>query len=479
MESRFEYLPPEKRKKIVFISDDLRVHSGIATVAREIVIHIAHHFNWVSVGGAVKHNEEGKRLDLSKSTNDVNGLEDSSVIMYPVSGYGNPEFLRQLIEFEKPDAIMMITDPRYYVWLFQMENEVRRKIPIAYLNIWDDYPAPLYNKPYYEACDLLMGISKQTVNINKLVLEGKNKNRIFKYVPHGLNEKIYFPIDKNDKGYKEFKKSVFKDKNPEFVVFFNSRNIRRKQIPDAMLAFRTFLDSLSKEKAKNCYFILHTELVTDPGTDLQAVKEYIFGEEYEDNVIFSLNKLSQQQLNYFYNMADVQILLTSNEGWGLSITEAILSGTPIIANVTGGMQDQMRFEDEEGNWFTPNTDIPSNHTGKYKKHGEWAFPVFPSSRTLVGSPQTPYIWDDTCNPEDAAKQIMNVYSLTKEERQSKGLKGREWALGDEAGFTSKHQGDRVIDALTELFDTWEPREKYELINVNTYPDRVINHKLLY
>jgi len=135
MESRFEYLPPEKRKKIVFISDDLRVHSGIATVAREIVIHTAHHFNWVSVGGAVKHNEEGKRLDLSQSTNEVNGLKDSSVIMYPVSGYGNPDFLRQLIEFEKPDAIMMITDPRYYIWLFQMENEIRRKIPIVYLNI--------------------------------------------------------------------------------------------------------------------------------------------------------------------------------------------------------------------------------------------------------------------------------------------------------------------------------------------------------
>ncbi len=29
-----------------------------------------------------------------------------------------------------------------------------------------------------------------------------------------------------------------------FTLFFNSRNIRRKQIPDAMMAFRSFLDSL-------------------------------------------------------------------------------------------------------------------------------------------------------------------------------------------------------------------------------------------
>jgi len=180
-----------------------------------------------------------------------------------------------------------------------------------------------------------------------------------------------------------------------------------------------------------------------------------------------------------YNMAEVQILLTSNEGWGLSLTEAMLAGVPIIANVTGGMQDQMRFEFEDGSWFNPDENIPSNHRGTYKKHGEWAFPVFPSSRTLVGSPPTPYIWDDTCRPEDAAEQIMNVYNLTPEERKARGLKGREWALGEEAGFTSEIQANRVIEAFTTLFANWQPREKFELINANTHPNRVINHKIIY
>ncbi len=103
----------------------------------------------------------------------LNGITDSSVILYPVDGYGNPELLHQLIQIEKPDAIMLVTDPRYFIWLFAMENEIRKDIPITYLNIWDDYPAPLYNRPYYEACDLLMGISKQTVNINNIVLGDK------------------------------------------------------------------------------------------------------------------------------------------------------------------------------------------------------------------------------------------------------------------------------------------------------------------
>ena len=236
--------------------------------------------------------------------------------LYPTSGYGDPTILRQLLEIEKPDAIMLITDPRYFTYIFNMEQEIRKKIPITYLNIWDDYPAPMYNRPYYEACDLLMGISKQTVNINKLVLENREGNRIFKYVPHGLNSDIYFPMPWEDEKFTDFKKKILGTSNPKFVLFFNSRNIRRKQIPDAILAFKHFLDQLPKEEAKECYMVLHTELVSDHGTDLSKVVEYFLGEEYENNVKFSLNKLPQNELNYLYNMADAQILLTSNEGWG-------------------------------------------------------------------------------------------------------------------------------------------------------------------
>jgi len=478
MNSSFAYLPPDKRKKIMLITDDIRVHSGVAGVGREVVVHTAQHFNWVNIGGAVNHPEAGKRFDLSQSTNEITGLKDSSVLIYPTHEYGNPDLLRQLIKIEKPDAIMLITDPRYFIWLFAIENEIRRSIPIAYLNIWDEYPAPLYNKPYYEACDLLMGISKQTVNINKLVLGDKADKKIIKYIPHGLNHEIFRPLDKNDSNLIEFKKQLFKDKKYDFVLLFNSRNIQRKRISDTILAYRYFIDQLSIEQAKKCALVLHTDRIFEHGTDLEAVIELLAnGEKY--NVIFTDAKFEAAQMNLLYNSTDCQILLTSNEGWGLSLTEAMLCGNPIIANTTGGMQDQMRFEDENGNWFTPSPEVPSNHTGRYKKHSEWAFPVFPSARVLQGSPPTPYIWDDVCSPEDAAKQIMNVYNLTAEERKSKGLKGREWALGEEAGFTGEMQGKRVIEAFNELFSTWKPREKYELININEVKDRILNHNLIY
>ena len=479
MNTDFKPIPKDKRKKILLICDDVRVHSGVATVAKEIVCGTAHHFNWVQIAGAIKHPDKGKRLDLSPSTDKEMGITDSSVLLYPTDGYGDPGLLREIINIEKPDAIMLFTDPRYFTYIFNMEHEIRKSIPIAYLNIWDDYPAPMYNKPYYEACDLLMGISKQTVNINKIVLEGCDKNKIFKYVPHGKNPNIYFPLTEETEDFINFKKELFQGDSPEFVLLFNSRNIRRKQIPDTILAFRTFLDSLPKEEALKCRLILKTETVTDAGTDLDKVREYLLGEDYLNTCIILENKFTEQQLNYLYNIADVQILLTSNEGWGLTITEAMLAGTPYIANVTGGMQDQMRFVDNEGKWFEPDTNIPSNHRGTYKEHGEWAFPVYPTSRSIQGSPSTPYIFDDRCKWEDACDRIKEVYALSSEERKSRGLKGREWALSNEAGFTSDHQSNRVIEAFDELFETWKPREKYELINANEHKGNFLTHKINY
>jgi glycosyltransferase involved in cell wall biosynthesis len=473
------YIPKDKRKKIMLLCDDIRVHSGIAHMGRELVMNTCHHYNWVNVGGAVKHPEAGQRFDLSGDTDQQTGLSDSSVFLYPVDGYGNPDLIRQLIQIEKPDALFLITDPRYWTWLFQMENEIRKHIPIAYLNIWDDYPAPLYNETFYESCDALLGISKQTVNINKLVLGDKIKNKIINYVPHGVNHETFYPmneLEKSDSNFINFKKEMFNGNEYEYCVFFNSRNIRRKQIPDTILAFRHFVDRLPKEKAEKCVLLLHTQPVDENGTDLNAVIELLCPEYC--NVVFTKGPMAPQQLNWLYNLADAQILLTSNEGWGLSLTEAILSGILIIANVTGGMQDQMRFV-KDGKWMEFDDNFPSNHRGTIKECGEWAFPVFPTSRSLVGSVPTPYIFDDRCEPEDAANQIEAIYNLNPEDRKKRGLAGREWALGDEAGFTSEKMGERIISNLDELFNTWTPREKYELILAGDRKKKVLNHKLIY
>jgi len=472
------YIPQAQRKKVLLLCDDIRMTSGISTMAREIVLGTAHHFNWVNVGGAIKHPDQGKRFDLNADTNKHADINDANIILYPISGYGDAQYIRQMLDFEKPDVLMMFTDPRYWIWLFQIENEIRRKIPIVYLNIWDDYPAPLYNESYYDSCDGLMAISKQTLNINKLVLGDKAKDKILSYVPHGINEKMFFPIEDKSK-LTDIKKKLFGDKEYDFVLMFNSRNIRRKQVPDTMAAFKVFLDKLPKEKADKCALVLHTQPIDEHGTDLYAVRDMLFTDEQCSQIYFSDLRIPTQDLNLIYNISDACILLTSNEGWGLSLTEAMMCGKPIIANVTGGMQDQMRFVDENGKWIEFDSEFCSNHFGKYKQCGEWAIPVFPSNISIQGSVPTPYIYDDRADFRDAADAIMKMYEMGDVERKHRGKLAREWVTSNESMISAENMSKNVIKHINEVLANWKPRHKFELIKIEPLKRKHIRHKLVY
>lgn len=460
------YIPKNQRKKILLLCDDLRFTSGIATMAREIVMGTSHYFNWVNVGGAINHPDKGKILDLSEETNKLQNITDSSVIIYPVDGYGNIETVRELMKRENPDAIMLFTDPRYWVWLFENEREIRKQIPIIYLNIWDDLPYPLYNKSYYDSCDALLAISKQTENINRVVLGDNAKDKVIKYVPHGINENNFYPLDKTTKDFIEFKSQILKE-DKDFIVFYNARNVRRKSTSDLILAFKTFLDKLEKERADKCVIIMHTDPVDQNGTDLPKVVELLFGAN-QNKVLFSPSKIGTDILNKYYNLADLTTLISSNEGWGLSLTESMIAGTPILANVTGGMQDQMRFEDENGKWIEFTEEFGSNHLGKYKKHGKWAFAVFPRSISLNGSVPTPYIFDDRCDFRDVADQLLEAYTLKMEdpnEYSKLGEAAHAWVKSDEAMMTAANMCTNIINGVEDTFKKWKPKPNFNFIKI--------------
>jgi hypothetical protein len=168
-----------KKKKILLLSDDLRMHSGVATMSRELVLGTLHHYDWVQIAGAIKHPEQGKIVDMKEACDKLHGRNDSYLKLYPVDGYGDEEILYQIMALEKPDAIMHFTDPRFWGWLYNIEHQIRSKIPLTYLDIWDDLPYPMWNKPFYKSCDALFAISKQTDNINKWVLGPENCTSIY------------------------------------------------------------------------------------------------------------------------------------------------------------------------------------------------------------------------------------------------------------------------------------------------------------
>jgi glycosyltransferase involved in cell wall biosynthesis len=462
------------KKKILLLSDDLRMNSGIATMSRELVLGTVHKYDWVQLAGAITHPEKGKIFDLSQSTNEMKKIKDAYVKIYPTDGYGNEQMLFQLISMEKPDAILHFTDPRFWGWLYAIEKQVRASIPLTYLNIWDDIPYPMYNRPFYESCDALFSISKQTMNINRWVL-GENNccyvgngpmngKTLLHYVPHGIDEECFYIKKKDDKDVLEFKKRIFNGKNFEFVVLYNSRNVQRKRTSNIILAFRQFCDNLPKEVADKCVLILHTEIMQDAGTNLLAVKEALCPDY---NIIFSPGKLSPMDMCILYNVADCTINLSSNEGFGLSIAESIMCGTPVITTVTGGLQDQIGQTDDEGKPVEFDADFGSNNVGKYKNHGPWAYPVWPVTRLIQGSIPTPYIFDDLAKWEDAAEGMMYWYLMGDAKRTKCGEEGRRWAL-NEGGLNSRNMGQQLINGMEYVFENWQKPKRFGLYSIKDY-----------
>ena len=52
-----------------------------------------------------------------------------------------------------------------------------------------------------------------------------------------------------------------------------------------------------------------------------------------------------------------------------------------------------------------------------------------------------------------------------EERERRGMKGREWIMSDESRFTATNMGQNFIDSMNGAFDNWKPKKRYTMETV--------------
>ena len=451
------------KKKILLLSDDLRMTSGIATMSKEIVMGTIHKYDWVQLGAAIKHPEFGKIVDVNDDIRKRTGVADANLKIIPYNGYGDMGILRKLIEDEKPDAILHFTDPHYWQWLYDAEHEIRQKVPLLFYHIWDDLPDPIYNRDYYESCDWLGCISKQTYGIVHRV--GKRTDKVtykpledwqISYVPHGINPNVFKPLKKADP---ELYKQVHGDKKYDFILFYNNRNIRRKQPSDVIYSYKLFCDKLTKEQASKCLLLMHTNPIDENGTDLVTVKDHLCP-DYD--VKFNTTKLEQDKLNDLYNIVDCTINIANNEGFGLTTAESLMAGTPIIVNVTGGLQDQCGFPFDADEYIKYGSMHDKKETFNFSEDCNWAFAIWPAAINLNGSVPTPYIFDDRVNDNDVADAIMSVYNLGRKERKARGAKGREFM---KEKLSSKVMANTMIDGIEQAINNFTPRKRFDLYKI--------------
>ena len=410
-----------KKIKILTLSDHPLSPSGVGTQTKYVCEALLDtgRYSILSLGGAIKHN------DYTPKAVEPYG-DDWRII--PVDGYGSQEMIRSVLRTEKPDVLWFMTDPRFWGWLWQIENEVRPLCPIVYYHVWDNYPTPMYNRNYYISNDAVATISKVTDNI---VAEAAPEV-MRKYIPHAVDDKIFFPSSLEK--IEQFKKESLPDSDQEKVIFFwNNRNARRKQSGTLIFWFKEWLDKNNlHDKAQ---LIMHTEPKDPHGQDLVHIVEHL--ELNDRQVLLSTQKIPPEHLAAMYNMADCTINISDAEGFGLATLESLSCGTPIIVNMTGGLQEQVTNGKD---WF--------------------GIGILPSSKSIIGSQDVPYIYEDRIDKAQFHSALSKIYNIPATERRKMGMMGRKHVEENYNFKGFKESWVSFMDKIVEEGGSWETRKNY-------------------
>jgi glycosyltransferase involved in cell wall biosynthesis len=404
--------------KVFTIGDHPLSPSGVGTQSKYIIEGLLEtgKYKFMSFGGAIKH-----------PTHEPQSTQQwgEDWIIWPVDGYGTAEQVRAMIHQQKPDILWFMTDPRFYGWLWDIENEIRAHVPMVYYHVWDNFPPPMFNRPSYLSNDHIVCISKVTHEIVKTVSPEVDSS----YLPHAVNSEIFKPMSAEERTMLRQEKGLDK----KFVCVWNNRNARRKQSGSLIYWFKEFLDKVGHDKA--C-LIMHTDVKDQHGQDLEAIIHelgLIKGE-----ILFSTLKIGAADLAMMYNMGDLTINISDAEGFGLATLESLSCGTPILVNMTGGLQEQVT---DGENWF--------------------GIGLEPASKAIIGSQQVPYIYEDRLNKDDFLNALTELYEMGHEKRSALGEAGRQYVQEKYNFENFAKEWDKTLTAILEKHGSWSTRSGYQ------------------
>jgi glycosyltransferase involved in cell wall biosynthesis len=452
------------KKKILFLSDHPLCASGVGTQANYLINGLLRtgKYQFRCFGGAIKHSER----NVIRVAPEVYG---DDWLIVPVVGHGDPnldgefdarraqDYLRAALHQERPDALVIFNDPRFFVWVWQIEDQVRRVCPFLYWHVWDNDPAPDFNRTFYDSTDHIAALSLKTFGL----LEGTGYPRDrFRYIPHGLPPDLFKPLPQEE--VERYRAQLGALGEKKFIALWINRNARRKQTGDVIESFAKFARQVGEEKVG---LLMHTAAKDPEGQDIHALIRHYGAEKF---VFLSEQQVNPEDINMMYNLADCTINISSNEGFGLGTLEALFAGTPMVVHMTGGLQFQVGdwWEELAGAGDDPFALDPSKFVDQEALHARakrlwnreqgnwWGAPVFPSVRSCTGCQPIPYIYDDRVKNEDVAAALRKLYDMGRKNRKAVGLRGREWAL---KRFTI----DRVVAAWDRMLEEQIERRRVE------------------
>lgn len=400
-----------KKIRVLTLGDHPLSPSGVGTQTKNFCQGLldSGNFSILSLGGAIKHNDY-RQIQVEPYN------EDWRII--PIDGYGTPEMIRSVIRTENIDMVWIMTDPRFWDWLWMMENEIRPLCPLVYYHVWDNFPAPMFNRESYLSNDHIATISKVTDAIVREVAPEVSRT----YLPHAVDPNIFRPLAEDQLA--EVKDQLWTQQGHDadvFTVFWNNRNARRKQSGTLIYWFKHFLDKVGHDKAR---LLMHTDPRDPHGQDLPAIIERLGLTSKQ--VMLSTEKLPPEHLAAIYNAVDCTINISDAEGFGLGTLESLSCGTPIIVNMTGGLQEQVTNGTD---WF--------------------GIGMPPVSKTLIGSQNVPYIYEDRLSKDQVVGSLFKMYSMGHEARRKMGEDGR---LHVEKNYNFESFKQQWVNLMTKIHE---------------------------
>ena len=374
-----------KKFKVLVLSDHALSTSGVGTQTRHLINGLLEKNTWTfrQFGAAMKH-EDYRTVHVN-----------DDFIIKPIDGFGNPELIRVTLATERPDLLFIFTDPRFFTWLFEIEDEIHQICPIVWWHVWDNYPFPEFNRHFYDATDAINCHSHMTYTMLKKHYPDKTS-----FIPHSLPENLFFPM--SDREVQQSKISLLgKDREDHFVGIWVNRNAKRKRPNDVLVAWSLFLKDLEKKTgSRKATLIMHTDPNDNEGPNLFSTSEML---GIENSVFFSRDRIDFDKMNVLYNISDFCLNVSFAEGFGLATLESMMAGVPIIAAKTGGLTRQV-----------------INH----KNGSQNGVALDIDLKTLVGSQTVPYIYEDYVTNESIAKGIMKMYNSNRNSKNRSRLKSK-------------------------------------------------------
>lgn len=377
------------------------------------------------LGGAIKHADY----------NTIKVNEDFYV--KPVDGFGSKDMVREILVTEQPDAIIIFTDPRQFVWLWEMEDEIKQFCPILYWHVWDNDPYPAFNTVWYDSTEAINCLSYKTYSLLRDNYHGKSK---VNYIPHAFPKTMFFEIT-DQRFLEQSKQNHFQDRKDWFKVLWVARNATRKCPSDVLLSWKFFLDKLEEKYGhRNALLVMHTDPTDIEGPNLFEVSEVL---GLKEKVWFSPARIGHEEMNLLYNMCDVVISLSREEGFGLPTLQGLQVGKPIVALATGGMTRQVK---------------------DYRTGDEYGVCLTPVERNLIGSQAVPYIFSDVASKHQASEGLLKIYEMTPDELKLLTTKAKEYVDHEFNYDNMIASWDKSIEQTLEKWETDKPAQ-WDLIEV--------------